>query len=457
MDVTRQLRTDKLNKKGYAPIQVTICWDGHRVRKFTGQRCRPEHWDADGQRVRAVKGSYYAQINPFLDGIRNAAETAQFNAQQEHRLLLEPELLRIIEAILNPAAPAPAPATPLEAAAQLQPGEQAERMLFLRLMDRWIGTQEQKVNPKTGRRLTKSTITMLRSIRNRFADYAGVRGVELTLMGMNEAFYEDFYSYFIEENGWDTSTLSEYITKLKSFLTWCEDQELPVNRKYRKFPAHTKEPNVKPLTEEELHTIEELDFADPAIRSQLLAMRGQQPWTLKKRVAMLSDAKYLAHVSLARDKFLLCAYTALRISDADRVSWKHVDGSIIEIETLKTHVRCYIPFYDDELLKPVALASRYREHPRGRGLLVPRCPGEVNDFLQAVQQLAGITRLHLTTRIARKTYVTAKLYQGVPARSIMQATGHKTEESFNHYVGVDVQRLVEQFKAHAPQPRQRVA
>lgn len=33
-----------------------------------------------------------------------------------------------------------------------------------------------------------------------------------------------------------------------------------------------------------------------------------------------SAEAWLAHVELARDKFLLCCYTGLRISDADRVA-----------------------------------------------------------------------------------------------------------------------------------------
>lgn len=60
-----------------------------------------------------------------------------------------------------------------------------------------------------------------------------------------------------------------------------------------------------------------------------------------------------------------------------------------------------------------------------------------------VQRLSGITSLKLTTKIGRKTFVTRKLYQG--RRVIMQATGHQTEEAFNHYVGVDELKLVEEF------------
>ena len=157
-----------------------------------------------------------------------------------------------------------------------------------------------------------------------------------------------------------------------------------------------------------------------------------------------SAERWAAHVELARDKFLECCYTGLRISDANRAAWQHVHGNLLILDdTAKNAATVYVPFYDDDLFQPVALAERY-EHRSPLDLLVPECY-RCNEFLEVVQQLAGLTRLHLTTKIGRKTFVTLKLYQGVPQRLIMQATGHQTEEAFNHYVGVDELRLVEEF------------
>lgn len=97
------------------------------------------------------------------------------------------------------------------------------------------------------------------------------------------------------------------------------------------------------------------------------------------------------------------------------------------------------------------LASRY-EHRTPFDLLVPECY-RTNEFLRVVQRLVGITRLRLTTKIGRKTFVTLKLYQGAPARVIMQATGHKNEEAFNAYVGVDELKIVEEFMRKSPRRR----
>jgi integrase len=167
-----------------------------------------------------------------------------------------------------------------------------------------------------------------------------------------------------------------------------------------------------------------------------------------------SAERWIEHVELARDKFLECCYTGLRISDANRAAWKHVHGQMLVLDdTAKNTATVYIPFYDDDLFQPVALCERY-EHRSPLDLLVPECY-QANEFLVVVQQLAGLARLKLTTKIGRKTFVTLKLYQGVPARLIMQATGHQTEEAFNHYVGVDQLRLLEEFMRKSA--RRRVA
>ncbi|WP_082685119.1 Arm DNA-binding domain-containing protein [Hymenobacter sedentarius] len=45
MKITRQLRLDALAADGTAPIQLTITWEGNRLRVGTGAVVRPEHWD----------------------------------------------------------------------------------------------------------------------------------------------------------------------------------------------------------------------------------------------------------------------------------------------------------------------------------------------------------------------------------------------------------------------------
>jgi integrase len=448
MEITRQLRLDKLNKKGYAPIQVTICWDGQRLRVASGQRTKPEYWD--GNRVRYLKGqpTYYDTINPVLDRITNTAEDAQASADRAEQRLTRETLEQQLAPVLDPAGKrqAPAPADPVAAVWAVRPGEDAARMPLLRLMDRWLTEYSQRIRPRRGRGLAPSTVLRIRLHIRRLADYATARNCALRVEDMDQDFYQDLYRYFIEERGQDVRTLNGYVHHLSVFLRWCEDQELPVNRKYTKWPMLAKTTVVKSLTVNELRRIQQVDFTSEAVRTRLEELRHTSEWLRYVSKVGVKPAHWAKLVEWARDKFLLCAYTGLRISDADRVTWADVDGQILEVEAKKTGIRCYIPFYDDELLQPVALAEKYRQ--QGHPQLVPRV-WAINSFLTCVQDLAGITRLRLTTKIGRKTYVTARLYQGLPARMIMQATGHQTESSFNAYVGVDLQQLLAQFQQHS--------
>ncbi|GAB3638260.1 hypothetical protein GCM10027422_38500 [Hymenobacter arcticus] len=228
---------------------------------------------------------------------------------------------------------------------------------------------------------------------------------------------------------------------------------MPVHRHVRRFVAPRKRGRVDTLTEAELLRVAGLNFQDADTRARLLELRAGVRAQTNRR-GEWSAERWVAHVELARDKFLECCYTGLRISDANRAAWKHVHGQMLVLDdSAKNGVTVYIPFYDDDFFKPVALASRY-EHRSPLDLLAPECY-RANECLALVQQLFGLTRLKLTTKIGRKTFVTLKLYQGVPARLIMQATGHQTEEAFNHYVGIDEIRLLEEFMRKSA--RRRVA
>ncbi|PJJ59402.1 tyrosine-type recombinase/integrase [Hymenobacter chitinivorans] len=445
MKITRQLRKDLLNQTGFAPIQVTICWQGNRLRISSGQLCRPEFWDEAESKVMPKKGSHYNHINPVLNSISETAEQALFTAEQQRRRLDKAELDGILKNLLQ-LPPEAAPATPVTSGNE-SPAED-EKSYFFQLMAQWVEAHERKVNPLTFRKIAKSTIDGLHATMARFEAYAQDRGVELTLEGMNTAFYNDFRTYVLDELGQEVNTFGKHINRLRSFLAWCEDeQELDVNRKYRKFTAPSQYVGVDALTEQELRRIYKIDFRSLAVQERLLELRTQSH-SKGMDLELPSFQAWAAHVELARDKFLECAYTGLRISDAELLGWKHVKGQMIHIKAGKNQHECYIPFYDDDLFHLVELAHKYEDRAPD-GLLLPTCY-RVNEFLKIVQQLAGITRLTLSSKLGRKTFVTLKLYQGVPTRLVMQSTGHTTERSFNHYVGVDTLKLLQEYARRSP-------
>lgn len=436
MKISRELQRDKLNTEGLAPIRLVVSWEGKRLRVGTGCLVNPEHWDAKQQLVQVRPGTQHSSINPVLTGASNAAGDAAEKARKEQRLLPEAELRASIEAALKPA-PAPAPVAASPAAVLATDFESLYR--------HWLKEQADRPRGTTGRPLAKTTRAGFEATLQRFLQYEQARGVQLRVQDMSLAWYQDFRTYMLDELGQGVNTFGKHITRLKTFLTYAESElDLPVHRHYRKFTAPKKRGRVDALTEPELYQVADLDFRDPETRERALALRVELGRSTGKHQDEESADAWLATVELARDKFLECCYTGLRISDANRAAWQHVRGQMLVLDgTAKNEATVYIPFYDDDLFRPVALAERY-EHRSPLDLLVPECY-RANEFLRVVQRLVGISRLKLTTKIGRKTFVTLKLYQGVPQRLIMQATGHQTEEAFNHYVGVDELKLVEEF------------
>lgn len=442
MEVTRQLRKDKLTKKGYAPIQITVCWAQQRVRLFSGERTRPEWWDEDRQEVASAKGSYYADINARLAEVSAALGRAEQAADNQRRLLTEADVRAAVASVLQPEQAAPVAPVPSPAGGQLA------GLTVPELFREWMEEQKAKVSKRTGKARARTTISNFNGTYEKLREFEAVRGEPLALLTMDlRRFYQPFWEWFTKDLGQSINTFGKHISRVRTFMEWAEDQELQVNRQYKKFEAPSLYVGVDALTEEELLAIAALDF-----RSDELRRRLYYGYSAKKGGTLESPEvqAYLAEVELARDKFLECAYSAMHISEADaarRTDVQRVPGlndRVLVIDRGKTAKPCYVPFFDDQVFKLVQLTAKYAGQTEQ---LVPECP-TVNRHLKTIAKLVGLTRLNLTTKIGRKTFVTIKIMRGTPTRLVMMATGHTTEQSFNHYLGVDLVKLLEQYRKH---------
>lgn len=442
MEVTCQLRLDQLTKSGLAQIQVTCCWDGQRTKFGSGQKCLPKHWDAKRERVKDKPDSYADDINQVLDDYVAAAQATYRAAQgqplpkeqlragiEQHRAALVAE--RTGRALL------PVLAAPV-------------RML-LDYFDEWIREEEQKISVRTGRKLSADTIWTHRAVRKELADFAAHRGQPISFEGLNKAFYDGLRNYMLGVAGRSPRTFNTYVKRLRSFLFWAESQLLPVPPHFRRVlrlaPSYVGK---DALTQEELLHVAAIDFASPAVQAYLAQAFPEPPPRPEGSGGRnaLSSADHAQRTEWTRDTFLLCAYTSLRHGDAQELGWQHVfpKQEFIKKELNKTTVVGLIPYLDDDVFRPVALLEKYR--PFGLATCLPF----VRDpwlYLPHVAALSRITRLKLGLHVGRKTYATLKIYQGVPARLVMLATGHQTEAQFNVYLGIDEQELLSSHRKTA--------
>ncbi|MBO3270788.1 phage integrase SAM-like domain-containing protein [Hymenobacter defluvii] len=446
MVVTREFRRDAIGKNGIASIRVVFCWNGHRLRLASSEKCHQAHWNEKKQEVKDKPNAYATQRNLVLENWTKAGKGAYQDALARGRQLTPPEMKAEIlrrYALL---------AAGIDAEPEGGPGlpplaPQAPE--FLATMDEWLEHQARKISLASGRRLNKKTVTALRRTRNELQRLAAHQGTPLTFADMSPAFYAAFRDYVLDVRGHSINTFGDHIKRLKSFLSWAEDQDITVNRRYRKFESPENYQGVDALTQRELLTLAALDLDTPAVHAYVdlhLVERPRASADHRGGRNLLTHAQHLERLQHTRDKLLQCCYFGLRLGDADRLAPEHLAGEVARIRASKTGVLCVIPYFDDDVFKPVSLVESYADQDLATCLPYVR---QLERYLPHLQRLSGLKRVKLTSRIGRKTFATLKIYQGVPKAQVMLATGHQTERSFNRYLGIDEQELIEAYRKTA--------
>lgn len=454
MEVSRYLRTDRINKNGYAPIRILVQLDGKQVPLSIKERCKPEHWDSAAQKLKG-KAPYAHSINARLSNHETILTNIKDNYDRQN-ILLTPDLLKkefkeaIKPKVITPE-PEPEPEQEPLASEQEELSEEdaawvaSESSEFIGYFKKWLQHQSTKKQLTTGKKLAKSSIKAYNATINRFIKFQIHRNAHLRFEEMNLKFYQEFQHYILVYLDQSVNYFGKLIDHLKGFLKWVDINydDILVHKQFRAFESPEIYVGADALTAQELHAIYSIDFDSEEVSEKLYA------YYIGKGVRQLDGQRFhqwRQSVIEARDKFLCCCYTGMRISDASSFTENDVNlqDGIIYKEATKTLNECYIPFYDDELFKPREIVMRYwGKYPT----CMPPVPDQlVNENLKFIQKLVKITRLNLTTKIGRKTFCTLKVYQGVPARIIMQASGHKTEANFNRYVGINIKELKQAFR-----------
>jgi integrase len=451
MEVTRQLRLDALNKLGLAPIQLTLCWAGHRLRMGTKQRCLPKNWNDKQERVKEKPDAYAGPINQALDDYTSVAQAAERDAVQLGQVLtpvhLRAEVERRYAALVAERA----------GRVELPPTPVAAPLTFFDQFDRWIDKERQKISVRTGRKLSRDTIWTHQAVRDEIKAFGKATAFDVTFEGLGSEFYDGLRDYMLGTRGRSPRTFNTYIKRLRSFLFWAESQGLPVPARISKVLRLAQSyVGVEALTQAELLRVAAIDFSLPTVQAYLATAFPEPPAKAAGSGGRnaLTSADHAQRTVWTRDTFLLCAYTSLRHADAQELGWQHVfpEQELIKKLLNKTNITALIPYLDDDVFRPVALLESYRPLELGTCMPFVRDPWR---YLPHVAALARITRLKLGMHVGRKTYATLKVYQGIPKSLVMLATGHQTEKQFNEYLGINEEELIASHRQTARRlPRQ---
>ena len=438
MEVTRQLLTNRADKKGRARIQITFCWAGQRLRLSSGQKCRPQDWDAKRERAKAKPGTYLDDINTVLNHYTDAATAAEHAALMAGRVLDPVAMKADIEHRYTVLLAGPN---------YVPPPPRARPLTFLEHLKKWVEEEVAKrVSRRTGKLLTRKNVASHRRTYEALATFSQAKNFPLSFASIDSKFYTAFLNYYLGELGRAPVTFNHHLKTLRGFLAWAEEEDLPVNRRFRRVLQRVESTaGVDSLTQDELLRIAAIDFQSAEVQTYLAAQFPEHA-VVERGAAWLPAAEHHQRVEYTRDKFLLCAYTALRISDADRLQPHQLHGDVARVEAGKTGITCIIPLLDDDVFKPAALLAKYA--PLGLATCLPYVR-QIYSYLPHIQHLASITRLRLGMHTGRRTFATLKIYQGVPRSQVMLVTGHQTEASFNRYLGIDEAELLDVYRKTA--------
>jgi hypothetical protein len=289
----------------------------------------------------------------------------------------------------------------------------------LELYLKWIEASKNRVSPQTNKVLAPNTLRNYTSIYNYLKEFSNDYD-SFDVKDLNEQFFMDFSEYSIGEKKHGVNTFAKNIAIIKTFMEWARKYQkskgVVIGRDYEDFEANDYYVGVDHLKSKELKLFQ--DYVP-------------------------KNNKY----ELWRDWLLFLCYTAFSISDGlefDPDQHLFPDEGLIKKRRGKTNIMCYIPYYDDDVFKPVELLAKYG------GKLPYILPQDLNEGLQLLQDDVGFTRFPVRTKNGRKTFCTIKyIEQGVPAQYVMKASGHATEKSFLRYVGIDVEAILRHFKSRA--------
>lgn len=294
---------------------------------------------------------------------------------------------------------------------------------------------------------SESTVKKYYTTLSKIEQYQKEKQKRLIFADIDINFYNDFKSWMFRQNYSDNYfgciikvvkqvyKEARYVDKLHDF-----DE---INHK--DFIITKRDSDSIYLTNDELLRIHRLKFSKELVREHF-------PGLNDRRVQQKIDS-----LSLVRDRFLIGAYTGLRVSDFGRLADINF-GEYIRIRTTKTGTDVVIPTHP--VIKEI--------FKRGFDPMLIVSDQKINEHIKEIAKMAGITEPVLINRFkggtneqvtapkyslvathtARRSFATNAYKAGVPTIAIMKITGHRKESTFLKYIKVSAQENAEMLKNH---------
>lgn len=291
---------------------------------------------------------------------------------------------------------------------------------------------------------TNKYVTAIRKLKQ----YESTRKVRLTFEHIDIKFYRDFERFIYGLKREDSNTpysLNYFGALIKCIMVVyreARDTDGLHNLNgtaHREFKAVQRTADTIYLTVEELVRIHRLQIT-PELVLQHFPQADQRPQNMARRIA---------GYNVAKNKFLIGAFTGLRVSDFNRLSEVNIQDDRIRIRTKKTDAHTVIPVH--WVIREILDA--------GFDIATPLSEQKLNEHIKEVCQLAEIDNpveiTHyaggrritavspkwqlVSNHTARRSGITNMVKAGIPIAAVMKISTHTTVKSFMAYLKISLE------------------
>lgn len=376
-------KRSRLLKSGEAAIFMRITANGTRVECNTGKSIEPHLWNQAKERVRG-SSKKAIDLNNFIDDTEIKMFKLFQEMQEDGSVVTAQELFN---RFFN-----------------IGPHKKVERMIVATFKE-----HNQECRALMGHDFELGTIKKYETIARLLERYIKKKyeADDLPLSRLDRDFVHGFEMYLKIDRNQQQNTVARYMKGLKKITNRALANEWITKNPFAGIKVKTVQTDPTFLTLDELHIIYKHQF---------------------KGV-----------LEVVRDMFIMAAFTGLAFIDISNLRKEHVvtdnAGNMwIRKPRQKTDVVQNVPLLDI----PKEILKKYENNAKAlkKGTLLPvPCNQVMNRYLKEIGTVCGIEKT-LTTHVARHTYATVCLSQGVRIENVSKMLGHTNIKMTQHYARV---------------------
>lgn len=325
---------------------------------------------------------------------------------------------------------------------QLNGGRVVSKITFVQYLEAYIEKMRSKY--------ALNTIKQYNTTLGKLKEYEEDRNKHIGFVDIDLCFYQDFESWMYSKNH-SSNYFGTIIKHIKVVFREAKEVDYLHNSdavEYRNFKTLQETSDTIYLNEDELMRIHKLEFNEKNI-SGIYPDIARKPQNLRNKIKCYEQV---------RAKFLIGCYTALRVSDFNRLEPINIGDDFIKIRTKKVGNKVVIPIHwmvKEIMEKGFDIESKITDQKINEHIKEICALAGINEDVEITKNVAGrkVTQTFkkyqlVTNHTARRSGATNMYKAGIPTLSIMKITGHTTEKSFLKYIKITAEENAEMLAQH---------